>query len=356
MLAAAAAVAVVVLDPLGSGSPAAGSSAPPRSTATPTPTAAPLTEAERLLASAGDPNACAVSFAGDGIDMAVVRQDQGTLYRDLPLPARDGLVFAGWYPTAEDAAAYADAARINGSKKVECTDQQRTLYAGWMSPEQFAAAGTRVPILMYHQFTTKPEGEAGWLKGNYAYIADFEAQMTHLATTGFYYPTWDELEGFIDGRVSLPDRSVIVTDDDADQTWFDLAVPIVDRLGVLSTSFMITAYRQDPAPSPYVLRRSHTHDMHKAGANGKGLLVNATPEEIAADLRTSADILGVGQVVAYPFGHYDQRTKDGVALAGYAMGRTIEPGYVVPGTDKYALPVVRINYGTSLDWFVRNVG
>lgn len=356
MLVAAVTVAVIALDPFGANTPAAGTSAKPTASPTPTPTPVPLTEAERLLASADDPNACAVTFAGDGIDMAVVRQDQGTLYRDLPIPARDGLVFAGWYPTAEDATAYADAARINGSKKVECTDQQRTLHAGWMSPEQFAATGTRVPILMYHQFTTRPEGEDGWLKGNYAYIADFEAQMNHLATTGFYYPTWDELDGFIDGRVSLPNRSVIVTDDDADQTWFDLAVPIVDRLGVLSTSFMITGYRQDPAPSPYVLRRSHTHDMHRAGANGKGLMVNLTPEEIAADLRTSADILGVGQVVAYPFGHHDQRTKDGVAQAGYAMGRTIEPGYVVPGTDRYALPVVRINYGTSLESFIRSVG
>ncbi len=356
IVAAVAVAAVVVLDPFAAATPAAGSSPTPSATPTPTETAAPLTEAERLLASADDPNACAVTFAGDGIDMAVVRQDTGTLYRDLPLPARDGLVFAGWYPTAEDAAAFTDAARINGSKEVACTAQQSTLYAGWMSPEQFAAADVRVPILMYHQFTTNPEGEAGWLKGNYAYIADFEAEMNYLATTGFYYPTWGELEGFIDGRVSLPARSVIVTDDDADQTWFDLAVPIVDKYKVLTTSFMITAYRQDPPPSPYVLRRSHTHDLHKAGASGKGLMVNLTPEEIAADLRTSADILGVGQVVAYPFGHYDQRTKDGVAQAGYAMGRTIEPGYVVPGTDKYALPVVRINYGSSLDWFIRNVG
>jgi uncharacterized repeat protein (TIGR02543 family) len=285
-----------------------------------------------------------------------VRQDQGTLYRNLPLPARDGWVFAGWYPTAADATAYTDAARINGSDVVACTDQQITLTAGWMTPDQFAAIDARVPILMYHQFTTKPEGESGWLRGNYAYIGDFEAHMHHLATTGFYYPTWDELEAFIDGRVSLPKRSVIVTDDDADQTWFDLAVPIVDEYGVLSTSFMITAYRQDPPPSMYVLRRSHTHDMHKAGENGKGLMVNLTPEQIAADLLTSAQILGVGEVVAYPFGHHDQRSKDGVAQAGYTMARTIEPGYVEHGTDKFALPVIRINYGTSLDDLIRAIG
>ena len=66
---------------------------------------------------------------------------------------------------------------------------------------------------------------------------------------------------------------------------------------------MITAYRQDPAPSQYVLRRSHTHDMHQAGANGKGRMVNWSAAEIAADLRTSASVLGTHEVGAYPFGH-----------------------------------------------------
>lgn len=358
VIAAAAVATVLLIDPLRPSSPAAGSvpgaSVSPSRTPTPTPT--PLTEAEQLLVAADDPNACALTYAGDGISSPVVREDQGTLYRDLLLPLREGWVFAGWYPTAADAAAYVEAARVNGSDVVACTDQQVTLHAAWMTPEQFAAAGTRVPILMYHQFTAKPEGEEGWLRGNYAYVGDFEAHMSHLATTGFYYPTWDELEGFIDSRVYLPPRSVIVTDDDADQSWFDLAVPIVDRYRVLSTSFMITAYRQDPPPSIYVQRRSHTHDMHRGGANEKGLMVNLTPEEIAADLRTSAQVLGVGQVVAYPFGHYDQRSKDGVLQAGFTMARTIEPGYVVPGTDKLALPVVRIDYGTTVDDLIRRIG
>ena len=51
---------------------------------------------------------------------------------------------------------------------------------------------------------------------------------------------------FIDGRLFLPNHSVIVTDDDADQTWFELAAPIVDKYKVLTTSFMITVYRRMP--------------------------------------------------------------------------------------------------------------
>ena len=316
----------------------------------------PLTPAEQIVADANDPRACAVTFTGEGAPAEPMLQFQESLHQGLPIPQLDGRVFAGWYPSAADAGAFAVAARVNGADPVVCVDQQVELFAAWKTPEENAAEDVRVPILMYHQFTADPEGEKGWLRGNYAYIGDFDAQMNHIATTGFYLPTWDELSAFIDGRLSLPAKSVIITDDDADQTWFDLAVPVVDKYKVLSTSFMITAYRQDPAPSIYVQRRSHTHDMHQAGDNGKGRMVNWSADQIAADLTTSADILGVGQVVAYPYGHYNDTTKQGVAQAGYEMGRTIEPGYVKIGTDKLALPVVRIDYGMGLDALVSRIG
>jgi hypothetical protein len=78
-------------------------------------------------------------------------------------------------------------------------------------------------------------------------------------------------------------------------------------------------------------------------------MVNWTADEIAADLEASAAVLGAKEVVAYPFGHYNETTKQGVKEAGFELGRTIEPGYVTIGTDKLALPVIRINYGMNVD-------
>ena len=336
--------------------PAAVSTPTATAAPTPTPSPTPLTPEEQLLATATDPAACAVSFVGDGVADAPQLQTQGALYTGLPIPSRDGLVFAGWYATPADAAALAIPGRVNGSEPVVCADRRVTLYGAWVSPEQNTTENARIPILMYHQFTAKPEGEPGWLRGNYAYIGDFDAHMNHIATGGFYLPTWDELSAFIDGRLYLPNHSVIVTDDDADQSWFDLAAPVVDKYKVLTTSFMITAYRQDPAPNLYVLRRSHTHDMHQAGDNGKGRMVNWTADQIAADMEASAGVLGVKEVMAYPYGHYNDTAKQGLRQAGWEMARTIEPGYVTIGTDKLALPVVRINYGMGLDALVNLIG
>jgi hypothetical protein len=333
----------------------------PSTSATPTPTPTPLTPEEQLLASTDDPAACAVSFTGEGVTDAPMLQTQGALYAALPIPARDGLVFAGWYATPEDAAALAIPGRVNGSEAVSCTDQRVTLNGSWVSPEQNAAEDARIPILMYHQFTERPEGLAPdhpehWLKGNYAYIGDFEAHLNHIASTGFYLPTWDELSAFIDGRLFLPNHSVIVTDDDAHQTWLDMAVPVVDKYKVLTTSFVITRWRTAPSPSAYVLQRSHTHDMHESGANGDGRIVNWTVPEIVADMEASAGVLGVKEVMAYPFGHYNDTAKEGLRQAGWEMARTIEPGYVTIGTDKLALPTIRINYGMGLDALVGLIG
>ncbi|WP_144797317.1 polysaccharide deacetylase family protein [Microbacterium paludicola] len=350
----AAVLAVFVL--LRGGPDEAEAVAAPSPSATPSPTPTPLTEIEQLLADADDPSACAVEFTGDGIVDAPMLQTQGALYAGLPIPARAGMAFGGWYSAPDAATAFDPASRVNGADEVVCEDQRIELFGSWMPSEQNAAIGTRVPILMYHQFTTRPEGEDHWLRGNYVYIGDFDAHMGHIATTGFYLPTWDELSAFIDGRLYLPPRSVIVTDDDADQTWFDLAVPVVDAHQVLATSFMVTAYRSDPTPSIHVLRRSHTHDMHEAGDDGQGRMVNWTADEIAADLSTSGDVLGVREVIAYPFGHYNDTAKQGVAQAGFEMARTIEPGTVAIGTDKYALPVVRIDYGMGLDSLISLIG
>ncbi len=339
-------------EPVADGQPAP---AAPTDLPTATPTTPP-TAAQQLLAGSTDPAACAVTFTGDGISDQPALQTEGGLYADLPLPSADGRVFAGWYTTAQDAAAFTTAQRINESRSVACTDREVTLFASWKTPEENAAENARIPILMYHQFTTSPGGEEGWLRGNYAYIGDFDAHMAYIASDGFYLPTWRELGAFIDGEVFLPNHSVIVTDDDADQTWFDLAAPVVEKYKVMTTSFMITAWRQDAAPNPYVLRRSHTHDMHRAGDDGQGRMVNSSADEIAADLEMSASVLGVKEVVAYPFGHYNDVTKQGVAQAGYEMGRTIEPGYVSIGSDKLALPVQRVNYGMGLDALVGMIG
>ena len=333
-----------------------GASAAPATTPTQPATPPPLSATQQMLVDSGDTTTCAVSFEAADLDVPPMLQHEGQLYAGLPIPSREGAVFAGWYASPAGAESLSIADRVNGSELDACDERERTLYGAWTTPEANAAEDAQIPILMYHQFTSNPAGESGWLRLNYAYIGDFEQQMAYIADQGFYLPTWDELSAFIDGRLFLPNHSVIVTDDDADDTWYQLAVPVVDAHHVLTTSFMITRDRRELHPSPYVIVRSHTEDMHRAGANGQGRMVNESAEVIAADLEASAAYIGAKEVIAYPFGHYNDTAKAGVAAAGFELARTIDYGYVHIGTDKLALPVIRMNYGMSVGDLARQIG
>lgn len=347
------------------GCAAGASDAPAPTDAAPPPSApAALTPAQQLLAdNAGIAGACAVSFVLDGASLDPQLQVQDRLYDHLPIPRQAGSAFAGWYRDAATAAAASTdpagtagnpAVRVNGSDLVACTDQQVTLYGAWTSQDAATAVGARVPILMYHQFTDKPEGEEGWLRGNYSYIEDYRATMQYIKDSAFYLPTWDELSAFIDGALYLPDHAVIVTDDDADPTWLTMAAPINEQLQVMATSYDITGDGV-AEQNRFILPRSHTHNMHQAGADGQGQMVNLSPEEIAADMTASADALrtvgaGVGatEIMAYPYGHNDERSHEGLRQAGFEMARTIEQGYVQVGTDKMTLPCIRVNFGMGV--------
>lgn len=325
-----------------------------------TPDAIPedtTTPAQQLLATVDDPQACAVSFVGDGITADPVLETAGILYQALPTPESQGQVFAGWYPSPESASALNQAERINGAKQAECSDRQVTLYGAWVSPQKNTEEAAEIPILMYHQFTTNPEGEDNWLSANYVYVNDFDAHMAYIKEQKFYLPTWRELSDFIDGKLYLPSHSVIVTDDDADPTWVELAAPIVEKYQIPTTSFVIAIDGAGPPLSQYVLKRSHTYDMHSAGEDGKGRMVNWDADAIAADLEKSAEVLGgAKEIVAYPYGHNNETAHQGLTQAGFFLGRTIDQGYVSIGTDKMALPCIRMNYGMNVDALAAAIG
>lgn len=280
-----------------------------------------------------------------------IKQTKNTLF-SLPTLVPDKIlspknktqVFAGWWDKGKNE-------RYNKSKVVKCNID---LYAHWISQEQNNAAGTGVPILMYHQFTTKIEGEPE-LTANYIYYPEFDKQLAWLKSEKFYLPDWNELDAFIDGELYLPPKSVIISDDDADASWFDLGVPIVRKYQMLSTSFVITSARTQKAPSKFIMQRSHSHDMHRAGDNTLGLITNLEVNDIKHDLLKSAKILGAKEVFAYPYGHRNEHAIQALKESGFKLAVTVDYGKVYIGADKFQLPRIRVSYGETLEEFKTSV-
>ncbi len=212
-----------------------------------------------------------------------------------------------------------------------------------------------LPVAMYHFFY---DNEKYWKQdNNWLNIQDFEAQLKYLTENDFYFPTWEEVEQYIDGTIKLPSKSVVLTADDGDDSFFDLAVPLMQKYKVPVTSFVVTdwyghRYNKD---LEYVVWESHSASMHQSGGNGKGRMVNLSYDEILKDLKTSSEVLGNCTVFCYPFGHYNDTAISALKDSPFKLAFTVEGGRVYPGMNKFLLPRVRVSDGNSLNYYIQTI-
>ena len=214
---------------------------------------------------------------------------------------------------------------------------------------------TGLPVLMYHFFYDKSK-ETG-KDGNWIEISNFEEQMKYLAENDFYFPTWEQVENYIDGKQELPEKSIVITVDDGDPSFFELAVPIIQKYKIPTTSFVITYWYGNRAndKQDYVSYQSHSYDMHKAGSNGKGVMLSWDYDKIKDDILLSRDVLGGANIFCYPFGQYNDLDIKVLKENGYRLAFTTKGGRVKKGSSKYELPRVRISGNTGISEFKKKV-
>ena len=198
-----------------------------------------------------------------------------------------------------------------------------------------------LPILMYHAFYDATESSRR-RNSNWMEISDFEEQMRYLAEQEYYFPTWEEVYGFVNGTKELPIRSIVVTIDDGEPSFFYLAVPILERYNIKATSFVITSWIEEYVIRSYeseiLIFESHSHDMHRPGRDERGAMVTATREELYNDLARSREMLNGGIVFCYPFGHYNEFVKQMLEEMGYKLAVTtiMRQSYTWNGAFKIA--------------------
>lgn len=216
-----------------------------------------------------------------------------------------------------------------------------------------------LPVLMYHFFYDK-DSPPKKLDANYMEIHDFEDQLKYLTENNYYFPTWEEVKKYIDGTSCLPEHSIVLTADDGDATFFDLAIPIVEKYNVKITSFLITSWIDDQNKlknydSNKIIFESHSHDMHRAGTDGKGRILTLSYDEACKDVKTSQSFIGNATVFCYPFGHYNDACYKILKDSGYTLAFTTKYGRARPGDNCYALSRIRMSKGDSLKSFISKV-
>lgn len=222
--------------------------------------------------------------------------------------------------------------------------------------KEFKKNITGIPVLMYHYVYTESDIPKN-LNGNYIKDSDLEEQLKYLKENDYYFPSFSELRAYIDGKLSLPENSVIMTFDDGQKGFLKYGVPLIEKYEVPAISFIIGTKdgkeRMMTNLSPYINYQSHSYDMHKPGGNiGHGGIISAlSKDEIKKDLKKMAEITGSDEAFAYPFGDITETAEEAVRECEILCAFTTENDKVHQGMNVTALPRVRVQgYSTIYEW------
>ena len=244
--------------------------------------------------------------------------------------------------------------------KVGYLEKQITRNVEVIAKDKFVANTDGVPVLMYHYVytdTNRPDT----LNANYISDVKLREQLTYLTENDCYFPSFDELRAYVDGKIALPAKSVILTFDDGKSYFLENGIPILNEFKVPATSFVIGTKKGPEIikeyATEYVAFESHSFDMHKAGGNiGHGGVISAmTKDQIVNDLKMAIDMTGSSNAFAFPYGDITDDGKAAVAEAGIdvAFSTVNDKAYV--GDDFRALCRVRINGDISLDSYIASL-
>ena len=224
-----------------------------------------------------------------------------------------------------------------------------------------------IPVLMYHDLTkVKRSDNVSVLE-----VKNFEEQMAYLKNNQWTTITPRQLELWVQGKLNLPEKSVLITFDDGYESTIELGYPILKRNGFKATSFLITSrIGKAGMVSEYDLQKTtdvysyenHTHSFHMFNSrNGLSYLQSESRHAISYDFQEANETIEkllIGHKVkahAYPYGKYSPQAIQALKDAGITIAFTIEEGNVHRGDPIYALQRQRVHSHMSLKDFAEKL-
>jgi peptidoglycan/xylan/chitin deacetylase (PgdA/CDA1 family) len=208
-----------------------------------------------------------------------------------------------------------------------------------------------VPILMYHRINVVTPSTPAASRGLTVHPADFARQMTWLKRQGYRTITQRELfEALMCGR-RLGPRPIMITFDDGYRDTFFKASPVLKRLGMRATAYVVSGRISGRDPSFLTWPLLHALERRRIEIGSHTVahrdMTSLSDAEMLRDLKSSRRALErkLGHRVpwlAYPFGAYDERVERLTRRAGYLLAVTTQAGTVQSARRPFALPRLRI--------------
>ncbi len=185
----------------------------------------------------------------------------------------------------------------------------------------------------------------------------FDSQMKYLSENNYLTLTMEELEMFLDKKINIPIKTVVITLDDGNLA--KNAIEILEKYKLYATYFIITGrYDSYKLKSTYVSFESHTNNLHNnykcPGGEQGGQLLCEDKNKILDDLKISKQKLNGSKYFSYPFFDWNERAINLLKQSGFHLafiGQWTTDGYSDYNTNRLLLKRKTIFANDSLETF-----
>ena len=237
-----------------------------------------------------------------------------------------------------------------------------------MDAEGWERTTRGVPVLMYHAFSEREEGDR--------YVVPrraFARQLRLLKLLGYRGVGFDEVARCLRDRRLPPLRAVAITIDDGYRDNLEVAEPVLSKLGFPATVFLVSGKLggvNDWTAEGALARRPLLTSEEVGELRERGVAIGAhtrrhpelpeqsdesVREEIGGSREDLRPRFGEIATFAYPFGLFDERAVAAAAEAGFEGACTVEPRLVSLLDDPLRVPRIEVRAGESLPRFLLNV-
>jgi len=187
-----------------------------------------------------------------------------------------------------------------------------------------------LPILALHHVGNPPANLSDSAKTWYTSEEKFENILRIIQDNDYTALTSTELLNFL-AQKKLPEKSIVLTFDDGAKDFYEVVFPLLQKYNIKATMHIMTGVRGGDWLSAEEIKEMHNTGLVDFESHTKYhvYLTRISRDEALAELQKSKEYLESVlekqvEVIAYPFGLYDEDVKDIAREAGYKVGLTIK--------------------------------
>lgn len=217
---------------------------------------------------------------------------------------------------------------------------------------------------MYHRvLAEKPEKESRW---HYVTVEEFRKQMNMIDRLGYTPITFSDYQLFIEGKLTLPSKPIIITFDDGYLDTLENAIPVLLELNMRAVIFVmgnrelksarwdeLSGFDSCPLMSDEQIRKAQKMGF-EIGAHSldhfalTGLSERDIAYEVSRSKEAIEDVLEKPiQTFSYPYGSVDEKVKKIVSDSGFLFACGVYSGSAKFSQSMMDFRRLAINQDTS---------